>query len=218
MIHHARQTSPDIVSGGYFPHGANQHQFRNSRRSKRPSTQFDERALSTRALLILLQDREALKVGQMCLWNDPTRWEALRSGATCPICVRREPLDKVATLEATWVTMQEVAPIQGYVCLVSQIHAVELHDLTDATAAAFMRDARKVSKALVVATGAVKLNYEIHGNSLPHLHMHFFPRYRGDQFEGQPINPGLVKNPVYIPGEFQRLRDAFLAELSSGHA
>jgi diadenosine tetraphosphate (Ap4A) HIT family hydrolase len=114
--------------------------------------------------------------------------------------------------------MQEAAPVQGYVCLVSQIHAVELHDLADAAATAFMRDARKVSKALASATGAVKLNYEIHGNSLPHLHMHFFPRYRGDQFEDQPINPRLVKNPVYAPREFQRTRDAFLASLSSNHA
>jgi diadenosine tetraphosphate (Ap4A) HIT family hydrolase len=114
--------------------------------------------------------------------------------------------------------MQEAAPVQGYVCLVSQIHAVELHDLADATSMAFMRDARRVSKALAIATGAVKLNYEIHGNSLPHLHMHFFPRYRGDQFEGQPINPRLVKSPVYAPGEFQCIRDAFLAALGSNHA
>ena len=153
----------------------------------------------------------------MSLWNDPIGWADLCSGATCPICVRREPLDMVARLEASWVTMQEAAPIQGYVCLVSQSHAVELHDLADATATAFMRDARKVSKALATATGAVKLNYEIHGNSLPHLHMHFFPRYRGDQFEGQPINPRLVKNPVYAPGEFQRIRDVFLAALSSNN-
>ena len=148
-------------------------------------------------------------------WNDPSGWEALRCGATCPICVRGEPLDIVAKLEASWVTMQEAAPIRGYVCLVSQIHAVELHDLADEAAAGFMRDARKVSRALATATGAVKLNYEIHGNSLPHLHMHFFPRYRGDQFEGQPIDPRLVKNPVYASGEFQRIRDAFLAALSS---
>ena len=114
--------------------------------------------------------------------------------------------------------MQEAAPIQGYVCLVSEIHAVELHDLSDAMATAFMRDARKVSKELAATTGAVKLNYEIHGNSLPHLHMHFFPRYPGDQFEGQPINPRLVKNPVYSPGEFQRVRDAFLAALKSNQA
>lgn len=57
----------------------------------------------------------------------------------------------------------------------------------------------------------VKMNYEIHGNSIPHLHMHFFPRYRGDQFEGQPINPRLVVQPVYAPAKFERVRDAFVA-------
>jgi diadenosine tetraphosphate (Ap4A) HIT family hydrolase len=124
----------------------------------------------------------------------------------------------VAKLEASWVTMQEAAAIRGYLCLVSQVHAVELHDLADATATAFMRDARRVSKALAAATGAVKLNYEIHGNSLPHLHMHFFPRYRGDRFEGQPINPRLMRNPIYSPGEFQRIRDAFLTVLNSTRA
>jgi diadenosine tetraphosphate (Ap4A) HIT family hydrolase len=158
------------------------------------------------------------RIGEMNSWNDPSRWVALCSGATCPICVCGEPQDIVATLEASWVTMQEAAPVRGYVCLVSLIHAVELHDLADRTATGFMRDARRVSKALATATGAVKLNYEIHGNSLPHLHMHFFPRYRGDQFEGQPINPRLAKNPVYSPGEFQLIRDAFLKALGSDHA
>jgi diadenosine tetraphosphate (Ap4A) HIT family hydrolase len=103
-----------------------------------------------------------------------------------------------------------VAPVRGYVCLVSRIHAVELHDLSQEVAAGFMRDAQRVSKSLSAATGAVKLNYEIHGNSLPHLHMHFFPRYRGDRFEGEPINPRSVWGPVYADGEFQRIRDAFL--------
>ena len=151
----------------------------------------------------------------MSLWNDRARWSALCSGAACPICRRREPLDVVAKLEASWVTMQESAPVPGYVCLVSQTHAVELHDLPEAAASAFMRDARKVSMALASVTGAVKMNYEIHGNSIAHLHMHFFPRYRGDQFEGQPINPRLVVQPVYAPGEFDRTRDAFVVALGS---
>jgi diadenosine tetraphosphate (Ap4A) HIT family hydrolase len=154
----------------------------------------------------------------MALWNDAARWAALCSGATCPICIRREPLDVVAKLEASWVTMQEAAPVRGYACLVSEMHALELHDLAEAAASAFMRDARKVSRALSAATDAVKLNYEIHGNSLPHLHMHFFPRYRGDQFEDQPIDPRLAKQPVYAAGEFQRIRDAFLAALESATA
>jgi diadenosine tetraphosphate (Ap4A) HIT family hydrolase len=150
----------------------------------------------------------------MTTWNDPARWEALCSGAACPICIHQKPLDVVATLEASWVTMQEAAPVSGYVCLVSRLHAVELHDLPEATASAFMRDAQRVSRALKAATRAVKLNYEIHGNSLPHLHMHFFPRYRGDRFESQPINTKLVTQPVYAPGEFQRIRDAFLLALN----
>jgi diadenosine tetraphosphate (Ap4A) HIT family hydrolase len=151
----------------------------------------------------------------MSLWNDHDRWSELCSGAACPICRRREPLDVVAKLEASWVTMQEAAPVPGYVCLVSQTHAVELHDLPEARASAFMRDARKVSMAVASVTGAVKMNYEIHGNSIPHLHMHFFPRYRGDQFEGHPINPRLVVQPVYAPGEFERTRDALVIALGS---
>ena len=92
---------------------------------------------------------------------------------------------------------------------------MELHDLPEAAACAFMRDAQRVSSALAAATGAVKLNYEIHGNSLPHLHMHFFPRYRGDCFEGQAINPRLVVQPVYAAGEFKKIWDAFLQALNS---
>jgi diadenosine tetraphosphate (Ap4A) HIT family hydrolase len=156
-------------------------------------------------------------IGGMTVWNDHDRWAALCSELSCPICCRNEPLDLVATLEASWVTMQEAAPVRGYVCLVSRTHAVELHDIPEAAACAFMRDARRVSRALVAATGAVKLNYEIHGNSLPHLHMHFFPRYRGDCFEGQPINPRLVVQPVYVAGEFHKTRDTFLRALTFGN-
>jgi diadenosine tetraphosphate (Ap4A) HIT family hydrolase len=154
----------------------------------------------------------------MTAWNDRDRWAALCSGVACPICCRGEPLEVIAKLEASWATMQEAAPVSGYVCIVSQLHAVELHDLPETVACAFMRDARRVSSALTTVTGAVKLNYEIHGNTLPHLHMHFFPRYRGDQFEGRPIDPRQVVKSVYAAGEYLRMRDAFLAALESSSA
>ncbi len=91
--------------------------------------------------------------------------------------------------------------------------AYEEHDLPAAAAAALMRDAQRTSLALAAITGAVKLNYEIHGNTLPHLHMHFFPRYRGDRFEGRPIDAELRIQPVYGDGEFERLRTGFLHQL-----
>ena len=33
-----------------------------------------------------------------------------------------------------------------------------------------------------------KINYEIHGNTVPHLHLHLYPRFDGDPFAGRPID------------------------------
>jgi diadenosine tetraphosphate (Ap4A) HIT family hydrolase len=75
------------------------------------------------------------------MWNDLDRWRDLCSGAACPICRQSEPLDVVAKIDASWVTMNEDAPVRGYASLVSQIHVVELHELPDLAALGFMRDA-----------------------------------------------------------------------------
>jgi len=147
------------------------------------------------------------------MWNDFERWSALCSGAACPICRGPEPLDVVTALEASWVTMQEAAPVRGYACLVSRTHAVDLHDLPETAAAAFMRDAQRLSRVLAAITGSVKMNYEIHGNTIPHVHMHVFPRYRGDRFEGRPIDPRAVVQPVYRVGEFDAIRASVRAAL-----
>jgi diadenosine tetraphosphate (Ap4A) HIT family hydrolase len=48
----------------------------------------------------------------------------------------------------------------------------------------------------------------------PHFHMHFYPRYPGDPFEGGPINPKAIRKPTYAPGEIaeirRRLREALV--------
>lgn len=149
----------------------------------------------------------------MSAWRDSAKWEALCSGEACPICAGGAPRDVVAKLEVSWVTMNEDAAARGYACLVSLAHVVELHELSDEQSQAFMRDARQLSGAVAAATGAVKLNFEIHGNTIPHLHMHVYPRYRGDAFEGRPIDPKAVAGPVYEAGEFSRIRDAVVSAL-----
>ena len=102
--------------------------------------------------------------------------------------------------------MGENAPLRGYACLVFRRHAVELHDLTEGEGAAFMRDIRRCSGAVKRVTGAAKLNYEVHGNTIEHLHMHFYPRYPGDPFQGRPIDPKAVTKPVYEAGEIAGFR------------
>jgi len=105
--------------------------------------------------------------------------------------------------------------MRGYACLVSRKHVVELHELSEAEGATFMRDLRKASKALSQVTGAVKLNYEIHGNTIPHLHVHIYPRQVGDAFEDRSINPREIVDPVYAPGEHASFRRRLLKALNA---
>jgi diadenosine tetraphosphate (Ap4A) HIT family hydrolase len=98
------------------------------------------------------------------------------------------------------------------------VHAVDLHDLTVNQSAAFIQDAHRVSSALSFVTGSVKLNYEIHGNTLPHLHMHFFPRYAGDPFEGRAIEPFRITQPVYGQGQSAELKSRLVQALGAGAA
>ncbi len=152
----------------------------------------------------------------MSRWRDPDLWAKWIRGEDCPICRSVADDVAVAELEVSRLMMGEDAPMIGYGWLSFRRHVVELHDLTDEEGAAFMRDIRRASRAIGAATEAIKLNYEIHGNTVPHLHLHLFPRYRGDPFEGGPINPRLIQGPVYAAGQFELVRQRVLDELPIG--
>lgn len=70
-----------------------------------------------------------------------------------------------------------------------------------------------VAEVVQKITGAVKLNYEIHGNTIPHLHVHLLPRYKGDPFEDGPINPRLIRESPCKEGEFETFRRTLQAKL-----
>jgi diadenosine tetraphosphate (Ap4A) HIT family hydrolase len=132
-------------------------------------------------------EHEALELPMAPSWTDPDRWSALRDGSACPVC-QEGPGDVIATLEASWVTLPPLTPLPGYICLVSQRHVVEPFELGVGERATFWEEVNQVAAALHEGLRPVKLNYEIHGNTLPHLHLHLYPRQRGDRFEGRPID------------------------------
>jgi diadenosine tetraphosphate (Ap4A) HIT family hydrolase len=149
----------------------------------------------------------------MSSWRDPERWTKWVRGEDCPIC-RNVAMDAAtAELEVSRLTMNADAPMRGYAWLAFRRHVVELHELTEDEGSSFMRDIRRVSRAIAAATGAVKLNYEIHGNTVPHLHLHIFPRYHGDPFEGRPVDPRSITDAVYAPGELEELRARVVREI-----
>lgn len=147
----------------------------------------------------------------MSKWSDPEEWRRLCSGESCPICLQGKPTNIIAELDVSFLTAGEEAVLKGSCALFLKRHAIELYELDAHEAAAFMRDLQRASKVVHEATGAVKLNYEIHGNTIPHLHVHLFPRYAGDAFENQPINPRQATTGVYAPHEF----DAFVTKIQA---
>jgi diadenosine tetraphosphate (Ap4A) HIT family hydrolase len=125
----------------------------------------------------------------------------------CPICRRGEPLDVLLDVGAAWVTAAADAPLPGYVCVVAKQHVVEPFDLDLDDGHAFWDALMAVARGLRAATEARKINYEIHGNTLPHLHVHLYPRFEGDPFEGRPIE-GATTNFRRDPGELAALKTA----------
>ncbi len=144
----------------------------------------------------------------MSTWTDTAKWQKLLSQDGCPVCNQtpdsRPPKERtIADLDVTRLVADRNTCMKGHCCLVSKPHAVELHDLSDEESVAFMHDLRMVSSALKKVTDAVKLNYEIHGNTIPHLHMHLWPRRLGDRFEGAPIDWRTKTPDTYKDGEFE---------------
>src|SRR5438034_597199 len=77
----------------------------------------------------------------------------------------------------------------GYVAVVAKQHVVEPFELPPSAGRAFWNDVMLVAKCVAELFSPVKMNYELHGNTVPHLHVHIYPRYRDDPYVGGPIDP-----------------------------
>ncbi len=66
-------------------------------------------------------------------------------------------------------------------------HVAEPTELDEQEAAQYWKELLQVGRALEEALEPVKLNYDLLGNSLPHLHTHVIPRYADDPKPGWPF-------------------------------
>ena len=119
----------------------------------------------------------------------PASWAAHRNRSLCPICQRGRPRDVIAILAASWVSAPPVAPLPGYVAVVARRHVAEPFELPSSIRRAFWEDVTLAAKALSDLLSPTKMNYELHGNTIPHLHVHLYPRFADDPFVGGPIDP-----------------------------
>lgn len=147
------------------------------------------------------------------VWSNPAEWERRRTANGCVICLAGSPLDVIAQLPSSWVTAPRDAPLPGYVCVVARQHVIEPFDMSVEDQARFWIDSMLVARALADLLHPIKMNYEIHGNTLPHLHLHVFPREADDPYVGGPIDPRTTSFVRSEP-EIERLRSALHAAIT----
>jgi diadenosine tetraphosphate (Ap4A) HIT family hydrolase len=106
--------------------------------------------------------------------------------AACPFCDKLARLGEMPADELVWQTPTTVVLLgpwqfyHGYCILVARRHATELHHLPADERHAILDDLCHLTAAIESEFRPRKLNCELLGNQVPHLHWHVFPRYETD--------------------------------------
>jgi diadenosine tetraphosphate (Ap4A) HIT family hydrolase len=107
----------------------------------------------------------------------------------CPACTGGWPAPehRIADCGSTIAYLHDDQFFEGWTFLVLKRHATELWHLEAAERARLIEEITRVARAVGAAFGAVKMNYELLGNAIAHIHWHLVPRRAGDPSPRQPV-------------------------------
>ncbi len=110
----------------------------------------------------------------------------------CDICRRLPRITPdnpyfIAELETGFAVLGDHQIYDGYTIFLAKRCVPELHFLERDERAKFLEEMSLVAEAVFRATTPRKLNYELLGNSVSHLHWHLFPRYETDPNPTYPV-------------------------------
>jgi diadenosine tetraphosphate (Ap4A) HIT family hydrolase len=140
----------------------------------------------------------------------PASFYDLRRGEGCPLCSEGRPDEtpggvRIFSGEVSDAYLQRAGIQRGYTVVVWRgVHVAEPTELSDGLAASFWRELLQVGRALERHFEPVKLNYELLGNSLPHLHAHVLPRFADDPRPGWPFPFPEIHPPSHPEADFAR--------------
>ena len=109
--------------------------------------------------------------------------------ADCPMCRKwlDEPEMRVVELEFCRVILNRDQFFPGYCFVVTKEHHTELFHLEKALRTGIIEEVNLVAAALFRLFSPTKINYELLGNMVPHMHWHIVPRFSTDPVWPRPI-------------------------------
>jgi diadenosine tetraphosphate (Ap4A) HIT family hydrolase len=136
----------------------------------------------------------------------PEEFHAWLTGDGCPSCAEGRPDETPSGVRFFAGAVSDAylvrADIQRGLSMVvwRGRHVAEPTELTDAEAAAYGREVLRVGCAIETTMSPIKMNYNVLGNHVPHLHTHIVPRYADDPRPGWPF-PFPDPDPGPMPEE-----------------
>ena len=133
-------------------------------------------------------------------WMPRKKFDAMVRGEDCPLC--REIASEegsneygytVTDLSFSRLRLCSNQYVAGYCVLICHKHVREPYELSDDEYHMFFNDLMRAGKSLETVYKADKMNFEILGNAVPHVHGHIVPRYYGDSAPHRPIDPEASK-------------------------
>jgi diadenosine tetraphosphate (Ap4A) HIT family hydrolase len=105
------------------------------------------------------------------------------------MCMRwqEQPELRIAEFEHCYAMLNGDQFFPGYTLLFTKEHVTELFHLLPAARAGIMEEINRVAAALAAVYQPAKMNYELLGNMVPHMHWHLVPRQTTDPLWPRPI-------------------------------
>ena len=109
---------------------------------------------------------------------------------------------------------------KGYVLFLCKNHVTELHELKGEVRDKFLHELALVGEAIFKTVKPAKMNYELLGNTEPHLHCHLIPRHKEERSPDRPVwvvKKNIRQSKKYMLNEkdVQKLRSKILGNLEA---
>ena len=118
----------------------------------------------------------------------PEDWDARKRGAGCWFCAKKlGPPFYAGTAGDAHLERHAIA--RGHAIVIYRDrHVADFTSLSAAEVAAYWQDVQTVARMIEQVFAPCHTNYQLLGNTVPHLHVHVVPRYLDDPAPERPLS------------------------------